>query len=367
MRCSNVFLTEEYNSPQSVYWALKSLVVVGLTADKPFWNDVETPYPEISPGTCWLPAPRQLICNHPAGNHHFMLNPSQYLIRAFKNATAKYCKFAYSSAFPLSLAVGNVLVSQLAVDNALFLSRDGTESWATKRLCTDARVTTSTVIVGSTPSEELTTVSAEWFSWADRQVAVTTTMIPPCNRWPDWHIRIHKIVARQDLKSLEIVEGGFAIYGQRSGDKRLISGVTEATLAETPALGQAEGLLQEPGRSCIFSSAGASGISVSKHVRATKAPEMATTVSAIRPESNTNLASCRTQLPIAQHSAPRGLAAGEEIMLVTKVFAISTEANGGRQLSGKSPLQRWLDQPQVKIATHPEGAEHGDHILIDHV
>ncbi len=270
---------------------------------------------------------------------------------------------------PLSLAVGNVLVGQIGADNALFLSRDGTESWATKRLCTDARVTTSTVVSGAAPAEELTTMSAEWFPWADRQVAVTTTMIPTSDRWPDWHIRIHKIVARQDVKSLEIVEGGFAIYGQRRRDKRLVSEVSVDTLTGNPVLGQAEGVLREPGEaSCIFSSAGVSGIASSKYASSTQAPSVTATVSVIRPESNTNLASCRTQMPVAQHSAPRGLLAGEEIMLVTRVFAISTETHGGRYLSGKTPLERWLDPPQVRIGSHPdEVAEHGDHIFIDHI
>ena len=37
----NMYLTEDYNSPQSAYWALKAFVVIGLPGDDPFWTEPE--------------------------------------------------------------------------------------------------------------------------------------------------------------------------------------------------------------------------------------------------------------------------------------------------------------------------------------
>ncbi|KAH8893634.1 hypothetical protein GQ53DRAFT_684108 [Thozetella sp. PMI_491] len=358
-RYPNMFLSEDYNSPQSVYWALKSFVVVALAADKGFWTERETPYPEMSPGVCYLPAPRQMLCNHPDGNHHFLLNPSQYLTRPFKNATAKYCKFAYSSAFTFSLAVGNIVVSQIAPDNSLLLSRDGTETWATKTICTDAQIGIATVVGSAT--EELPLVSARWFPWANRQVSITTTLIPPSNRWPDWHLRVHRILVHEELKTLHTVEGGFAIHGHHRLDTRPLNAVAADELSHDRQVGAAEGVYQQGNGVVIFSSAGASGISAEPLVR----DGASTTISAIKMEANTNLMAPRTLAPVIEHSFSH-LAAGKEIVLVTKVFAISSQANGARRISGKTALKRWLDQPQAKYAVSSDSSPEvrGDHIQV---
>ncbi|KAF6803390.1 hypothetical protein CMUS01_15096 [Colletotrichum musicola] len=346
---SNMFLTEDYNSPQSVYWALKSFVVVGLAADKPFWTETEAAYPQSDSGVAWLPAPRQLLCNHALGNHHFLLNPSQYLTRPFKNATAKYCKFAYSSAFTFSLAVGNAVVGQLAPDNALLLSRDGTETWATKKTCTDASVDVARVVGRSEQEQNLAAVSSRWFPWVDRSVSITTTLIPPSDRWPDWHVRIHRISVLGDgVKSLELIEGGFAVHGRRKSDGKLLTAVPAADLSPESRLGVFEGVLQSHKRVAIFSTAGSSGISV----EAITDGEATTAVFAVKPEANTNLSACRGLCPVVQHSLT-GLAPKSEVVLVTKVFAISSEANGGRELGGRALSQRWHDEPEVEIIGQP--------------
>ncbi|TVY62642.1 hypothetical protein Focb16_v004350 [Fusarium oxysporum f. sp. cubense] len=353
----NMFLSEDYNSPQSVYWALKSFVVVALTADRPFWAEAEREYTKPSSGVLYLPAPRQILCNHPSGNHHFLLNPSQYLTRPFKNATAKFCKFAYSSAFTLSLAVGNSVASQLAPDNSLLLSRDGTETWATKKTCTDAVV--SIAYVKGAKTEELTVASATWYPWADRQATVTTTLVPPSDRWPDWHLRVHRIKVNEALKALHTLEGGFAIAGRRQADTKLLPTVTLDQLGSAAQLGAAEGVFEREDSTVILSVAGASGVTTDEPTH----NQRSTSVSVIKPEANTNLTAPRTLCPIIQHSVSN-LPAGSEVTLVTSVFGISHEANGGRPLSGKSLLERWTDRPRLRFgdANKPE---QGDYIKID--
>lgn len=349
-----MFLSEDYNSPQSVYWALKSFVVVALTAEKSFWAEAEGEYPKPSSGVLYLPAPRQILCNHPSGNHHFLLNPSQYLTRPFKNATAKYCKFAYSSAFTMSLVVGNIVAGQLAPDNSLLLSRDGTETWATKETCTDAVLSTAHVKGANT--EKLTVASATWYPWADRQATVTTTLVPPSDRWPDWHLRVHHIKINKALNMLHTLEGGFAISGRRQADTKLLPTVTLDQLGSAAQLGAAEGVCASGDAAVIFSVAGASGVATGELIHS----QRSTSVSVIKPEANTNLTAPRTLCPVIQHSVSN-LSAGTEVTLVTSVFSISHEANGGRRLSGKSLMKRWTDRPRLRIGDANK-TEQGDYI-----
>ena len=72
-------MAEDYNSPQSPYWCLKTLIAVGLPEDHPFWTSNEEPYPDFAPPAALLHAPEQIVCNHPQGNHHFMLTPGQWV------------------------------------------------------------------------------------------------------------------------------------------------------------------------------------------------------------------------------------------------------------------------------------------------
>src|SRR5687767_2641525 len=133
-----MYMSEDYNSPQSPYWCLKTLIVVGLSESDSFWTSEEESYPDRSSDCTLLPAPEQILCNHPQGNHHFMLTPGQFVGWPMKASQAKYCKFAYSSAFAFSVPTGP-LIQQLAPDNSLYLSRDGRETWMTKWKCETVR------------------------------------------------------------------------------------------------------------------------------------------------------------------------------------------------------------------------------------
>ncbi|KAJ3547462.1 hypothetical protein NM208_g1491 [Fusarium decemcellulare] len=214
----NMYMAEDYNSPQSVYWAVKTLIAVGLAGDDEFWTSEELPYPTFNPPVKVIPAPRQILCNHPLGNHHFMLTPGQFVAWPMKANQAKYCKFAYSSAFGFSVPTGP-LIQQIAPDNQLALSRDGGETWAVKWKCSEVLFEIAT-LPSKDKAQLVTTPVAHvgWHPWGDRAVAVYTMLIPPTDRWPDWHVRIHRIRCSQSIPSLHIVEGGFAIYGRRGAD-----------------------------------------------------------------------------------------------------------------------------------------------------
>ncbi|KAF9880557.1 hypothetical protein CkaCkLH20_01599 [Colletotrichum karsti] len=153
----NMYLSEDYNSPQSVYWCLKSLIVLGLDEDHPFWTSDELLHPldmsrlgkeetsskEAPTQLAVIWPPRQILCSTPV--HHFLLSAGQMTTKTFKAREAKYGKFAYSSAFAFSVPTGNLLM-QLAPDSTLCASIDGGESWKARWEPADVRVESMSVV-----------------------------------------------------------------------------------------------------------------------------------------------------------------------------------------------------------------------------
>ncbi|KAJ0160515.1 hypothetical protein CTA2_7826 [Colletotrichum tanaceti] len=399
----NMYLSEDYNSPQSPYWCLKTLIAVGLAGDDAFWTAEEEPYPTLAvpaatdadaatDAVVLAPAPQQILCNHPASNHHFLLAPGQFVAWPMKASQAKYAKFAYSSAFAFSVPTGP-LIQQLAPDNALALSRDGGETWAVRWKSEQVRFSTAYVRGPSgagkedkdkggkdkqeeaeeaslaeeeeEEEEEVQIASARWYPWGDRAVSVDTTLIPPTNRWPDWHVRVHRIELHQDVGTLHTVEGGFAISGRRKADGMPLPVLRGIPSDARPGL--TEGVVRDEWSSTlVLSAAGASGV-------VTNAPAGGhrTTFTSecypLKPDSNTNLACSRTLIPVVSHAVPGGLERGAEITLVESVFALSATANGGwsGRKESSSLARRWLDRPVVSLGLNQTTAEKSSRILVD--
>lgn len=331
-----MYMAEDYNSPQSVYWSLKSLIVLLLPDTHPFWTTPEASYPstpaagavEIASG------PQQLLCNHPSGGHHFLLNPAQFVAWPMKASQAKYCKFAYSSAFAFSVPTGP-LIQQLAPDSTLALSRDGCATWAVKWKASPVRFGTATV---RATGERMPVAEVEWRPWVDGQVTVRTTLVPPADRWPDWHVRVHRIRG-ENLERLYAVEGGFAIARVPRGNVR-----TPGRERILPALegegwldgdiGLVEGVHVCKDSVLVLSAAGASG------VRGIARGKTETEHEALKPDSNTNLMAQRTLIPVVRHEVD-----GQEVVLVTAVFAVATTQDH----SQRSLRERWMDFPRVDL------------------
>ncbi|KAH6685977.1 hypothetical protein F5X68DRAFT_135759 [Plectosphaerella plurivora] len=333
----NMYMSEDYNSPQSPYWCLKSLVVVGLSSSDQFWTCSEEPHPgEFQP--TWVPGPEQVLCNQPGGSHHFMLSPGQFVAWPMKATQAKYCKFAYSSAFGFSVPTGP-RIEQIAPDNTLALSRDGGETWAVKWKC--GKVRTVLVRQSSLQGDDVQATQVDWFPWGDRAISVTTTLIPPTDRWPDWHVRVHKLKVHKALESLHTVEGGFAINGRKTSDGRnlpLVDGISPDV-----QLGW-EGQCSNQTCSLIMSSAGASGILT----QALGKGDVTSSCYPLKPDANTNIVCQRTLIPVVEHSVGQRLEVGESLVFTESIFAISATATG---LSGQ-PLnvgERWRDVPSFVI------------------
>jgi hypothetical protein len=354
-----MYMAEDYNSPQSVYWSLKSMIVLMLGATDSFWTSEEAPYPEFNPSVALIKPPTQILCNHPAGNHHFMLSAGQFVAWPMKANQAKYSKFAYSSAFGFSVPTGP-LIQQIAPDSMLALSRDGAETWAVKWKCSSVRYLTATVRSASSTgeSETVPVASVEWRPWADGQVVVQTTLIPPTDRWPDWHVRIHRIRLTKPgtLQSLHLVEGGFAISRVPQRDQRLLPVLSDVKEVSGEQIGTAEGAYADNASSLVLSPAGASGVVGTTRVSTSQ--NVTTEHEALKPDSNTNLIAQRTLIPAAKHEV-FDLEQGREIELVTRVFAVSTP------LSKAIRVERWLDVPSVVVRGQESAVGGGDTIILD--
>lgn len=344
-------MSEDYNSPQSPYWCLKTLIAVSLAKDSEFWSAAEEPYPSFFQPQL-SSAPKQILSNHPAGNHHFCLSPAQFVAWPMKATQAKYSKFEYSSAFAFSVPTGP-LIQQIAPDCTLALSRDGAETWAVKWKCSEPEFPTLQLRT-CTGLHPISAASVRWFPWGDKQVEVNTTIIPPTDRWPDWHVRVHRVRFNSPLRTLHTVEGGFASPGRRVKDGSKLPIID--SVGEDMNIGT-EGLLEEAESVLILSSAGASGIS-SQEATSCSSKSSSTKAQALKADGNTNIACQRTLIPVIERDSIHGLETGDELVFIARVFAISASANGNRRIEGLA--NRWRDQPNISI----KGETHEDDCII---
>lgn len=331
-----MYMSEDYNSPQSPYWCLKTLIAIGLSESDPFWTCKEEPYPGGDLDPAWLPGPQQMLCNPAGGSHHFLLNPAQFVAWPMKATQAKYCKFAYSSAFAFSVPVGP-RIEQIAPDSTLALSRDGGETWAVKWKCGDVK--TGHALAAD---EQVRTVSVEWFPWGDRALSVTTTLVPPTRRWPDWHTRVHDLRVHRTLDTLHAIEGGFANSGRKYSDGRNLS--TAEVVPEHARPGW-EGVVVSKNATLVASRIGASGVMM----QPLQGEGVTSTCYALKPDSNTNLACQRTLIPVAEHGVTTRLEPGKTLRLTESIFAVSWEANGRAKVPPGLLKQRWEDVPDIKL------------------
>ncbi|KFY44786.1 hypothetical protein V494_01311 [Pseudogymnoascus sp. VKM F-4513 (FW-928)] len=375
----NMYMAEDYNSPQSVYWSLKSMIVICLGKDHKFWSTTEAQYPrapssentnsesrtpeDIAPVEV-IPPPNQILCNQPHGGHHFLLSPGQFVAWPMKANQAKYCKFAYSSAFSFSVPTGP-LIQQIAPDSMLALSRDGASTWAVKWKCSPVQFSTTKLQLVSSPVAEIVPLArVEWRPWVDGQVSVTTTLIPPTRRWPDWHSRIHRIRICHPgkLDSLHLIEGGFAIsrVPENSSTRNLPLLLDDDTSLLNMKIGH-EGVYSSGTSALILSAAGASGIrGIASH--SADAP-IRTQHDAMKPDSNTNLSAQKTFIPITTHEI-FDFDSMSEIVLATSVFAVSTPND--THTNGRTLRERYLDTPRIHIQGQQTSFEPAqDSIIID--
>ncbi|KAK7186477.1 hypothetical protein DPSP01_002095 [Paraphaeosphaeria sporulosa] len=341
-----MYMSEDYNSPQSPYWAMKSFVVLGLGEDHRFWRTEEKPLPPADEDIALNITPAmQIVCR--SENHHFLLSSGQFCPWPLKATEAKYGKFAYSSHFGFSVPTGS-LIQQIAPDSTLALSKDEGDTWRVPWKVLDYRFDTAWLRRGCQILEEMQALRSTWRPWKDADIEVQTIIVAPSTRWPDWYLRVHKInnLGTKEI-NIHVVQGGFAIQGREDKFGGVLPSYTKGTGAAEFLRGNGsvfpEGTEESSTGALICSNAGASGI---RSLISTNSQQAKAEV--LKPDSNTNLIWQRTLIPTITSTTT--VPPGSSTDFVTAVLSIARRAGFEDEYSQISIGERWEDIPQI---SHP--------------
>ncbi|WP_186580344.1 DUF2264 domain-containing protein [Aquibacillus kalidii] len=284
-RYPNLVMAENYNSPGSPYWGLKTFLILALNDNHPFWDATEQPLPSLN-DTSIQQSPNLIFCRQDNKEHVVAFNTGHSETNEHTHTSAKYEKFAYSNYFGFSVPRAEWGLEQGAFDSMLALSEEGDNLFRVKRSCIEQSVANGIVYT-------------KWKPWSD--VVVSSWIIPGL----PWHVRIHCIDSERYLDS---AEGGFAMdvdnHCGKSIDIELVQNDQEA-LAKA--------------------SWGISGI---KNLLETGTVEM------IFPNSNTNVMHSRTTIPTIKSKIVPG-----RNWLVSAVFGEP----------GKNASVHWEQAPYIEM------------------
>jgi hypothetical protein len=320
----NMYLTENYNSPGSPYWACLAFICLAVPESHPFWTSKEEFPGDAFPKVKALKQPGHIMSY--LGGHCMLLSSGQACSYPMKGTHAKYGGFAYSSAYAYSVPPGLFSLEQYALASQLGLSDDGGEYWKTRRTNEYAAIEYR---------EDKPVLVSVWRPFPD--VKIKTILIPPTDETPNWHLRAHRIEAGREVMT---ADGSFAIRNVNSQNGRYLD-LYDATKCEgtspkiignydvkTPA-GWAEG------KSGAFAvSTGAVGIKALESWDGRQA-------NLVNADPNSNLVESRTVIPTLQHTVRQG----ETAWYVTGVYAKPTGPKD-KYLDGweKTPrVPSWLE------------------------
>ncbi|KAL6236493.1 hypothetical protein BDW75DRAFT_250049 [Aspergillus navahoensis] len=347
----NMYMAENYNSPQSVYWCLKAFIAIMLPETHPFWNVPELPHPSVS--MCgpslreveliW--PPRHILVN--SLEHHFLLSSGQMTKKGHKAREAKYGKFAYSSAFAFSAPCGTLL-EQIAPDSTLVVSFDDGESWEVRDAPTEERILD--VHVG--PGQKGATVPGLFSVWQPRRnvdLRISTVLVPLGGGYPGWHARVHRVQGsfkQQWLsENIQLVDSGFALDCQTASGGFIPAGQSSSDALEGHCTEQWGCLIKSrAGTSGIVDLTGQAEFLTSSSVE--KAVDVQSRAFCLRADPNTNLIASRTFIPSVRHDlSPSDIDANAGVWLVSGVFAVAASADLGHE----TVRDMWMKRPTLSI------------------
>ncbi|KAF4983958.1 hypothetical protein FZEAL_750 [Fusarium zealandicum] len=364
----NMYMSEDYNSRQSVYWCLKSFIVLGLPNGHPFWacdeelHPMERSYLTTQPHTeCLSPVQvirpaQQIVSSSP--EHHFLLSSGQMTTKKFKAREAKYGKFAYSSAFGFSVPTGPEL-HQLAPDSTLTLSLDDGETWKVRCQPFNVRIETAVISTGGV-CHEVPRMSSVWKPFKHVNFEIETTLIPLAPYFPGWHIRLHELRDLGSLRNfpgfqgLELVDASFAMASYSE------AGYHIPREMEAKSESFSDGCHTMPSGILMKSRAGASGIVHLTPDMAFEGEPFNVNEEAIESEGfiieadpNTNLITQRSFIPSMRYrvgyKTSSGLGQTEEETNKPVVFASSVFGVSGQTVSPGEMAEMWNKRPSLQI------------------
>ena len=265
----NLAMCEDYNSPGSPYWALKTWLILALPETHPFWLADEEPLPALAEKHV-IPHAQQILIHAEKSQHVTMLTAGQLELNNYVNTDAKYTKFAYSSRFGFTIERGRFGLKHAACDSMLLLA-DGDDYYRGRRECEAVRVDENYLY-------------SRWSPWHD--VHIDTWQVP----FGEWHLRLHRI---NSARALQTAEGGFAVMK------------TEHQIRE---------------RGCYLAAENGSSVIVDLSPAITRLPDSIITP----PNSSIMFPECAA-IPLLKTDIPRG-----ESWLCCAVFASETQNSAAR-------------------------------------
>lgn len=266
-----------------------------------------------------------------------LLSSGQACSYPMKGTHSKYGGFAYSSAFAYSVPPGLYSLEQYALASQLGLSDDGGEYWKTRRLCESASIV---------EQEGKPILVSEWKPFPD--VSISTILVPPEESTPNWHLRVHRIVAGREVMT---ADGSFAIRNVNSTDGRYLD-LYDANTCEgtSPKIIGNYDLNTPAGRAAgtdgaFAVSRGAVGIKALEQsgpkIGSPTADEETPSRWAmlVNADPNSNLVESRTTIPTLQHT----VRAGQTVWYVSAVYA-KPEGEG---VPKNSYLDGWDAPPKL--------------------
>ncbi|ULT57495.1 DUF2264 domain-containing protein [Neobacillus drentensis] len=284
-RYPNLIMAENYNSPGSPYWALKTFLPLALTENHPFWQAEELPLPVLKQKVV-QPVPRFIMCRQEDKDHIVAFNAGYQHTNDHSHTAAKYEKFVYSNVFGFSVSKAEWGLGQSAFDSMLAVS-EGDNIFRGKRKCEEYTIDENVIYT-------------KWKPWED--VVIRTWIVAGA----PWHIRIHCI---ETSRGLDVADGGFALG-----------------LEHNSFIDQKMEVLANKQESLAILPWGASGI---KSIFGNGQAEV------VYPNANTNLMNARTIIPSVKTSFKPG-----KHCLVNAVFG---------EPSGKNAINLWGNVPHVVV------------------
>ena len=185
----NLFMSEAYNGPGSPYWALKTMLILALAEDHPFWQAEEAPPESLPHGM--IESPYSGFMVRKSADQAIALTGGQDG-NEHRCHDAKYGRFAYSTAFPFSVINCDQYLNRpdyCAVDAGITVCRDGI-TWLSR-----SRITRSGVQDGLV-----------WGIWQPDADLTINTWLTFAN--DGWYVALHQV---NTATSLQLSEGGLSI------------------------------------------------------------------------------------------------------------------------------------------------------------
>lgn len=183
----NLVMAENYNSPGSPYWALKTFLILDFPDDHSFWTSEEKELPALDKVSVQV-EPHMVICRNEKNSSLMAFNSGHTSTNNHTHTSAKYEKFVYSTAFGFSVPRAEWGLDQGAFDSMLAISEED-NIYRVKRYCEDYKIDENVIY-------------SRWKPWNDVEVKTWIIAGNP------WHVRVHVI---DTSRSIDTAEGGFAL------------------------------------------------------------------------------------------------------------------------------------------------------------